>query len=147
MVNTARLSGERLDQFERDREESNRRYDYAFSVVLSHTSALELQEFSKLVGLGAVGVGKEVGEGSKPRGLSANLAYPEGMATQSHVAEDSPILNQSMQTVLEFEHSNPALGRAGGNVAATATATGELRESSAKPVRSISVSEMATHSI
>ena len=45
MVDTARLSGQRLAEFERDREESNRRYDHAFAVVLSHTSAVELDEF------------------------------------------------------------------------------------------------------
>ena len=48
MVDTARLSGKRLAEFERDREESNRRYDHAFQVVLSHTSALELEEFWRL---------------------------------------------------------------------------------------------------
>ena len=48
MVDTARLSGERLAGFERDREESNRRYDHAFNVVLSHTSAVELEEFWRL---------------------------------------------------------------------------------------------------
>ena len=60
MVDTAKLGGARsrsksnarLAEFERDREESNRRYDHAFKVVLSYTSALELQEFNKLVGLG-----------------------------------------------------------------------------------------------
>ena len=48
MVDTARLSGKRLAEFERDREESNRRYDHAFNVVLSHTSAIELKEFWRL---------------------------------------------------------------------------------------------------
>ena len=48
MVDTAKLSGERLAEFERDREESNRRYDHAFEVVLSHTSAVELEEFWRL---------------------------------------------------------------------------------------------------
>ena len=45
MVDTAKLRGERLAEFEREREESNRRYDQAFAVVLSHTSAVELEEF------------------------------------------------------------------------------------------------------
>ena len=49
MVDTAKLTGERLGEFERDQEESNRRYDRAFEVVLSHTSVLELEEFWKLL--------------------------------------------------------------------------------------------------
>ena len=48
IVDTAGLTGERLAEYDRDRTESNRRYDEAFKVVLSHTSALELQEFWKL---------------------------------------------------------------------------------------------------
>ena len=39
VVDTSTLRGERLDEFELDRRESNRRYDRAFQVVLSHTSA------------------------------------------------------------------------------------------------------------
>ena len=39
-------------EYERDMAESNRRFDQAFRQVLSHTSAFELQEFGKLVGLG-----------------------------------------------------------------------------------------------
>ena len=48
VVDTAKLRGDRLAEFERDRVESNRRYDHAFAVVLSHTSAMELREFWKL---------------------------------------------------------------------------------------------------
>ena len=48
MVDTARLSGERLADFELDREESNRRYDHAFEVVRSRTSRVELDEFWRL---------------------------------------------------------------------------------------------------
>ena len=48
MVDTAKLTGERLAEFDRDRKESNRRYDHAFQVVLSHTSAVELEEFWRL---------------------------------------------------------------------------------------------------
>ena len=49
MVDTSKLVGERLAEFEQDRAESNRRYDHAFSVVLSHTSAIELEEFWRLL--------------------------------------------------------------------------------------------------
>ena len=49
MVDTSKLVGERLAEFEQDRAESNRRYGHAFSVVLSHTSAIELEEFWRLL--------------------------------------------------------------------------------------------------
>ena len=48
MVDTTKLNGNRRAEFERDREESNRRYDHAFRVVLSHTSSYELKEFWRL---------------------------------------------------------------------------------------------------
>jgi hypothetical protein len=48
IVDIAGLTGDRLAECDRDRNESNRRYNEAFKVVLSHTSALELQEFWKL---------------------------------------------------------------------------------------------------
>ena len=50
MIDTAGLSGDQLAEFERDRQESNRRYDESFEVVLSHTSAVELEEFWTLFG-------------------------------------------------------------------------------------------------
>ena len=37
IVDTAGLTGERLAEYDRDRTESNRRYDEAFKVVLSHS--------------------------------------------------------------------------------------------------------------
>ena len=40
--------GERLAEFEQDQSESNRRYDSAFEVVLSHTPAAQLRDFSRL---------------------------------------------------------------------------------------------------
>jgi hypothetical protein len=65
------LTGDRLVECDRDREESNRRYDEAFKVVLSHTSTLELHEFWKLFAMepgdGAAQLGefrhKEQGDG------------------------------------------------------------------------------------
>eukprot|EP00935_MAST-01C_sp_MAST-1C-sp1_P002222 g2222.t1 len=58
VVDTAKLRGDRRAEFERDREESNRRYDHAFAVVLSHTSAVELEEFWRLFSTdGAAGGG------------------------------------------------------------------------------------------
>ena len=47
-MDTSSLVGERLAEFERDRAESNRRYNHAFQVVLSHTSVVELDEFWRL---------------------------------------------------------------------------------------------------
>eukprot|EP00935_MAST-01C_sp_MAST-1C-sp1_P002848 g2848.t1 len=77
VVDTPALSGDRLAEFERDREESNRRYDYAFQVVLSHTSSVELNAFWSIfggehhqhdhasVGAGTAGAGA-VGAGRAP---------------------------------------------------------------------------------
>ena len=48
VVDTTKLHGKRRDEFERDQAESNRRYDQAFSIVLAHTSPIELREFWRL---------------------------------------------------------------------------------------------------
>ena len=48
MIDCDNLEGERLAEYERDMQESNRRFDQAFRQVLSHTSQLELREFGKL---------------------------------------------------------------------------------------------------
>ena len=42
------MEGKELAEYERDMQESNRRFDQAFRQVLSHTSELELREFGKL---------------------------------------------------------------------------------------------------
>ena len=42
------MEGKELAEYERDMQESNRRFDQAFRQVLSHTSQLELREFGKL---------------------------------------------------------------------------------------------------
>ena len=138
MVDTARLSGERLAEFERDRHESNRRYDYAFSVVLSHTSALELQEFSKLVGLGdgvrwladsgtAAGANRSFSLG--PAAMEEGIAHARGVRKKrSYFAEENPMAGaegwrsgavkdersgSTMADTIEFDHANPALDESG----------------------------------
>ena len=45
VADTTKLEGSELAEFEQDREESNRRYNEAFDVVLSHTSTDELDAF------------------------------------------------------------------------------------------------------
>ena len=114
VVDTAKLSGERLANFERDREESNRRYDHAFNVVLSHTSALELQEFSKLVGLGqglAVPGGARTGSGS----IAAEGNFQTNpMATDGEWRRSAGVsILEKEGSVMEFEHANPALDESG----------------------------------
>ena len=117
MVDTARLSGERLAEFERDRHESNRRYDYAFSVVLSHTSALELQEFSKLVGLGdgshwltdsGTAAGSQApAQASGTEHFQTNpMAEAEGWRTGA--VKDKRSGSASTGSTEFFEHANPA---------------------------------------
>ena len=76
MVDTARLSGERLADFELDREESNRRYDHAFAVVLSHTSAVELDEFWRL--FSTTSVASEVHSNPMGKGWSNSVLGGEG---------------------------------------------------------------------
>eukprot|EP00935_MAST-01C_sp_MAST-1C-sp1_P000111 g111.t1 len=48
VIDCDNLEGEQLAEYERDMQESNRRFDQAFRQVLSHTSQFELQEFGKL---------------------------------------------------------------------------------------------------
>ena len=48
VCDTSKLTGKRLVEFEQDRKESNRRYDEAFNIVLSHTPDIELREFWQL---------------------------------------------------------------------------------------------------
>ena len=45
MVDTATLSPEKQAEFEKDKRESNRRYDAAFDEVLSHTTEAEWSTF------------------------------------------------------------------------------------------------------
>ena len=113
VVDTARLSGERLAEFERDREESNRRYNYAFGVVLSHTSALELQEFSKLVGLGdGVSVAGEARTGSGSSSPAEGQFHTNPMAADGEWRRSAGAMEED-GSVVEFEHANPALDESG----------------------------------
>ena len=45
VIDTAALDGAKLEEFEADRAESNRRYDEAFRSVLAHTTKSELRAF------------------------------------------------------------------------------------------------------
>ena len=120
------LEGEQLAEYERDMQESNRRFDQAFRQVLSHTSALELQEFGKLVGLGsgvrwladpdttsaahaqeqAVGTG-----GVATEQFHTNpMAGAEGWRTGAVKDKRS---GSAATGTIEFEHANPALDESG----------------------------------
>ena len=107
-------------EYERDMAESNRRFDQAFRQVLSHTSALELQEFGKLVGLGD-GVdwlaGSGTAAGSQARGTvgteqlqHTNPMVDAGWRTGAVKDKRSGI---SATGTIEFEHANPALDESG----------------------------------
>ena len=112
--NTDDLHGE----YERDMAESNRRFDQAFRQVLSHTSALELQEFGKLVGLGD-GVDWLAGSGTtaaqaqaqEQAGVAAEqfhtnpMGNAEGWRTGAVKDKRS---GSSATGIIEFEHANPA---------------------------------------
>jgi hypothetical protein len=50
VVDTTKLHGERLNEFAAHQQESNRRYNAAFEVVLLHTPAAEMSEFWRLFG-------------------------------------------------------------------------------------------------
>ena len=112
-------------EYERDMAESNRRFDQAFRQVLSHTSALELQEFGKLVGLGdgvrwladsgtAAGSGLQAQVQARAQALGAGteqfhtnpMAEAEGW--RAGVVKDKRSGNSATGTI-EFEHANPAL--------------------------------------
>ena len=85
MVDTAKLRGDRLAEFERDREESNRRYDHAFRVVLSHTSAVELEEFWQLFSSSTdqlEGGGSAEGERGKGAAASDHFGFENPMTSR-----------------------------------------------------------------
>ena len=113
-------------EYERDMAESNRRFDEAFRQVLSHTSALELQEFGKLLGLGsgvrwladpgtttaahaqeqAVGTG-----GVATEQFHTNpMAGAEGWRTGAVKDKRS---GSAATGTIAFEHANPALDESG----------------------------------
>ena len=75
------LRGERLAEFNRDREESNRRYNNAFEVVLSHTSAVELEEFRKLF--------------ARPTTSEADKVDSAGPAEAADTTYENPMLEAS----------------------------------------------------
>ena len=94
MVDTAKLRGERLAEFERDRVESNRRYTHAFDVVLSHTPAVELLEFWKLFTSSArasmhidLGEGTTSGITEDPSLMHVNPMMMKGSNGQEQVAK------------------------------------------------------------
>ena len=122
------LEGEQLAEYERDMQESNRRFDQAFRQVLSHTSALELQEFGKLVGLGD---GVDWLAGSGTTAAQAQAQEQAGVATeQLHTnpmvgaegwrtgAVKDKRAGSSATGTIEFEHANPALDESGAAAAA-----------------------------
>ena len=117
-------------EYERDMAESNRRFDQAFRQVLSHTSALELQEFGKLVGLGD-GVDWLAGSGTTAAQAQAQAQEQAGVAAQQF--HTNPMGNAegwrtgavkdkrsgiSATGTIEFEHANPALDESGAAAAA-----------------------------
>ena len=136
VVATDSLEGEELAEYERDMQESNRRFDQAFRQVLSHTSQLELREFGKLFTM----------DGDKTHGAWVELlnmhtdsfsaefrpgpsTLQEGIARKkrSHFAEENPIFEQGVgwrtrsvedkrEGTIVFEHANPVLDE---SVAAT----------------------------
>jgi hypothetical protein len=78
IVDTAGLVGERLAEYDRDRTESNRRYNEAFKAVLSHTSALERQEFWKILAMKPSGGEVESdGSGQEEEGYHTNPVADE----------------------------------------------------------------------
>ena len=110
-------------EYERDMAESNRRFDQAFRQVLSHTSALELQEFGKLVGLGdgvdwladsgtattqALGI---VGTEQLHTNPMADAGWRTGTVKDQRAGS-------SATSTVEFEHANPALDESGAAAAA-----------------------------
>ena len=111
-------------EYERDMAESNRRFDQAFRQVLSHTSALELQEFGKLVGLGD-GVDWLVDSGTATT-QALDIAGTEQLHTNPMVDAGwriGTVKDQragSSATGTEFEHANPALDESGAAAAAAA---------------------------
>ena len=52
-IDTTALTGSQLQEFTSDQQESNRRYDIAFSSVLQHTSTSELEAFWRPFGVAA----------------------------------------------------------------------------------------------
>ena len=106
--------------------ESNRRFDQAFRQVLSHTSALELQEFGKLVGLGdrvdwLADSGTAAAQAQEQAGFAAEqfhtnpMGGAEGWRTGAVKDKRS---GSSATGTIEFEHANPALDESGAAAAA-----------------------------
>ena len=110
-------------EYERDMAESNRRFDQAFRQVLSHTSALELQEFGKLVGLGdgvdwLAGSGTAAGSQARGTGDTEQLQHTNpmvdaGWRTGAVKDKDKRAGSAATGTITEFEHANPALDESG----------------------------------
>ena len=115
-------------EYERDMAESNRRFDQAFRQVLSHTSALELQEFGKLVGLGS-GV-RWLGESDS--GTAAGL---HAQAPAVAVGAAAGIGTEKQQF-----HTNPMAGADGWQTGAVkdkrsgSSATGAIEPSSSSTI-------------
>ena len=123
MVDTAKLRGERLAEFERDRVESNRRYTHAFDVVLSHTPAAELLEFWKLFTSSArasmhidLGEGTTSGINADPSLMHVNPIVMKGSNGQEQVAKskgaqategDSWSAITTARKGSKFGHANP----------------------------------------
>ena len=128
MVDTAKLRGERLAEFERDRVESNRRYTHAFDVVLSHTPAAELLEFWKLFTSSArasmhidLGEGTTSGITEDPSLMHVNPMMMKGSNGQEQVAKSKGAESKGAQATegdswsaittarkeSKFGHANP----------------------------------------
>ena len=103
MVDTAKLTGERLEEFETDKAESNRRYDHAFSVVLSHTSTMELQEFWRLFTIGSrTSMNIDLGAGTRLSDADMQGGSP-GRAVlerrQFEFAPENPMFEHSLTNI------------------------------------------------
>ena len=104
VVDTEKLSGERRADFERDRRESNRRYDHAFQVVLSHTSSMELQEFWRLFMITpSTSINIELGAGASLSDADMHGDARQVISLDGGIAQVMGI----RRTRSQFEASNP----------------------------------------
>ena len=104
MVDTARLSGERLAEFETDKAESNRRYDHAFSVVLSHTSTMELQEFWRLFTIGSrTSMNIDLGAGTRLSDADMQGGSP---GRQFELVPENPMFEHSLTNITRTRSHN-----------------------------------------
>ena len=109
---TSKLTGKRLVEFEQDRKESNRRYDEAFNIVLSHTPDIELREFWQLF--------PEVEGGHRPRRAESCVHVAHARATRCAERGDAEIALVKLREAAErrTNHNAQAQQEARGDVCA-----------------------------